>query len=84
MIKLTVGLVLSILLFIFVVQNLQMVELHFLFWQFNGSLALILALTFIVTLIISLLVALPYSIKKKRAKSGESKIQVIEAEKPKN
>lgn len=73
MAKLIAGLVLSVLLLIFVLQNSHPVELHFLLWQFNGSLALILFLTIIVTLIISLLVAIPYSIKKRRAKPTEVK-----------
>ncbi len=78
MIKLVTGLGLSILLLIFVLQNLQTVELHFLFWQFNGSLALILALTFLITLIISILVAIPYSINKKRkTKTSNDKIQTV-------
>lgn len=73
MLKLIVGLILSILLLIFVIQNLQTVELHFLLWQFSGSLALILALTFIISMIICILVAIPYTIKRNKLKSEQKK-----------
>jgi uncharacterized integral membrane protein len=73
MIRLIIALVLSILLLIFVLQNLQKVSIHFLFWQFDGSMALILAITFIITLIISFLVSIPLMLMRGSKKKTESK-----------
>ena len=73
MIRLIIALVLSILLLIFVLQNLQKVSIHFLFWQFDGSMALILAITFIVTIIISLLVSIPLILIRGTKKKVENK-----------
>lgn len=84
MTKLIIALALSVLLLIFVLQNSHPVELHFLFWQFNGSLALILFLTIILSLIISLLVAIPYSIKKRRSKTEVPNAKTPETSKPKS
>lgn len=66
MIRLVIGLVISVLFFIFVIQNLKTVELNFLLWRFNGSLALILILTFIIAIIFSLLLAIPLYIKRNK------------------
>ncbi len=64
MVRLIAALILSILFLIFILQNSHTVNLHFLFWEFNGSLALILILTFVVAIIISLLVSIPLYIRK--------------------
>jgi len=71
--RLIAALVLLFLILIFIFQNLHQVTIHFLLWNFNGSLALILLTTFIVSIIFSLLVALPLSIRKWMAKNKAHK-----------
>lgn len=64
MTRLILALSLSVLFFIFVIQNLKTVNLNFLFWSFEGSLALILILAVIIGIIVCLLVSLPLKFKK--------------------
>jgi lipopolysaccharide assembly protein A len=74
MFRLILGLIVSVLLFIFVLQNNTMVSVHFLFFEFQSSMALILLLTVILTLIAAFLVALPFIIKKKFVKKEVTKV----------
>jgi uncharacterized integral membrane protein len=64
MIRLIIALLLSVLFLIFVLQNLKAVNLNFLLWRFEGSLALILILTFIIGIIVCLFASLPFKFKK--------------------
>ncbi|MDP2638137.1 MAG: LapA family protein [Candidatus Levybacteria bacterium] len=62
-------LILSLLLLsgvvIFIFQNPNPVVVHFLMWQFEGSLALLLLLTFIFGIITCLLTAIPLMLRRK-------------------
>ena len=69
-----IGLILATISVIFIVQNTAPVIIYFLFWKFEGSLALILFLTFLVSIIISLLVAVPF-VAKRKEKTKEPKVQ---------
>jgi len=60
------GLLLALVIVTFIFQNTSPVIVHFLAWQFEGSLALLLFLTFIFGIIISLLVAIPLLFRGKR------------------
>lgn len=60
---LILGLLLALLIAIFIFQNPSPVIVHLFTWQFEGSLALLLLLTFILGIIISLLVAIPLVIR---------------------
>lgn len=78
--RLIAALVLSILFLVFILQNSQQVNLHFLFWEFNGSLALILILTFVVAIIISLLVSIPLYIGRAIKKKRTTEVKTVEKE----
>lgn len=65
---LILGLILALLIVTFIFQNTTPVIVYFLAWNFQGSLALILFLTFIIGIIISLLVAIPLLIRRMRSK----------------
>lgn len=85
MVRLITALILSILFLIFILQNSQPVKLNFLIWEFNGSLALILILTFVVAIIISLLVSIPLYIGRMLKKNKSEKTVVAKTEdNPKN
>ncbi len=58
------ALIIAILVIIFAVQNASIALVSFLAWQFQGSLALVLLLTFILGFITGLLVVLPKLINK--------------------
>jgi len=59
------ALLLALLIVVFILQNTNPVIVHFLTWQFSGSLALLLLLTFIFGIITSLLVAIPLLLRRK-------------------
>jgi putative membrane protein len=67
------GLVLSILVGIFALQNALPITVTFLFWQLEGSLALILLVTFTLGVFVTLLLSAPAMIKRKIALSHQSK-----------
>jgi uncharacterized integral membrane protein len=67
------GLLLALGIVVFIFQNTNPVIVHFISWQFEGSLALLLLLTFILGLIISLLVAIPLLLKRKTKKLDTKK-----------
>ena len=60
------ALLLALVIVIFIFQNTNPVIVHFLAWQFEGSLALLLFLTFVFGIIISLLVAIPLLFRGRR------------------
>jgi uncharacterized integral membrane protein len=64
------GLLLALAIVTFIFQNTNPVIVHFLAWQFEGSLALLLLLTFIFGIIISLLVAIPLLFRRKTKNIG--------------
>lgn len=65
MLRLISALLLALVIVAFIIQNTSFVIVHFLAWQFEGSLALLLFLTFIFGVIISLLVAIPLIFRRK-------------------
>jgi uncharacterized integral membrane protein len=67
------ALVLAILTSIFALQNAVSVTVMFLLWKFEGSLALVLLLTFILGGIASLLLSVPAMIKSRRTISSQKK-----------
>jgi len=87
------ALIIAILAVVFALQNADIILVTFLIWKFEGSLALILLLTFATGVIVSLLILLPRIIKrslialnqKKRIKELEIKLEekreVVSAEK---
>jgi uncharacterized integral membrane protein len=70
LITLLLGLILALIIVIFIFQNPSPVIVHFLVWHFQGSLALLLLLTFIFGIIISLLVAIPLVIRRMHRKTN--------------
>ena len=58
------GLLLGAVAVIFALQNVAVVTVMFMGWQFQGSLALIILLSVAVGVVISLLVSMPGTIKK--------------------
>lgn len=66
---------------IFATQNAVIIPLIFLSWQFRGSLALILLITFIIGFILGVLIVLPKCIGKKPLTSNQKKkIEGFESE----
>ena len=65
-------LVIAILAVIFAIQNVSVVAVNFLMWKLEGSLALILSLTFVLGFIVGLLILLPSLLKKKSAAPGQN------------
>ena len=70
---LIVALGLAILTVIFALQNAIPVAVTFLIWQFEGSLALVLMLTFALGVLVSLLVSIPAIVKRRSAISNQKK-----------
>lgn len=70
---LIVALGLAILTVIFALQNAISVTVTFLIWQFEGSLALVLMLTFVLGALVSLLVSIPAIVKRRSAISTQKK-----------
>ena len=81
--KLLIALVLSILLLIIVLQNLQIVSFNFLIWSFSASLAVLIILTFVITVIISILIIIPYYIKKKLNSRSSKELNAKESQEEK-
>jgi len=63
----------AVLTVIFALQNAIPVGVTFLFWSFEGSLALVLMLTFALGVLVSLLVSTPAIVKRKSAISNQKK-----------
>ena len=59
------ALALALLVTIFAAQNYQITQIRFLFWQLDGSLALVLMLTLILGIIVGVLLMLPGSIRRR-------------------
>lgn len=73
-------LLIVILVVIFALQNAAVVPISYLFWDLEGSLALILLLALVIGAIIGLLVAVPTFIKNRRRISKQEKeIDELEA-----
>jgi putative membrane protein len=64
---------LAILTVIFALQNPIPVGVTFLVWTFEGSLALVLMLTFALGVLVSLLVSIPAIVKRRSAISNQKK-----------
>lgn len=64
------ALILSLLVTIFAVQNIQPATVQFLFWSVSGSLALVLMVTLIIGILIGVLLMIPGSVRS-RLKAGE-------------
>ncbi len=65
-----VGLVVSLFFIVFIMQNTSPVVAHFLVWQLQGSLAVVILLSFFVGIIVSLLLAVPVVVKRKKKQSS--------------
>lgn len=59
MFRLIIGLVLSIVLVVLLIQNLQVVSFNFLIWSFEASLSIMLLLTILITIGVNILIILP-------------------------
>lgn len=70
---LIVALGIAILTVIFALQNTIPVGVTFLFWNFEGSLALVLMLTFALGVLVSLLVSIPAIVKRRSAISNQKR-----------
>jgi uncharacterized integral membrane protein len=72
--KLAIGLVLAGLAVIFVIQNVAVVEVRFLFWSFSMSLALFVFLLFAIGVIVGWLL---HSYAKHRRESAKNGINAV-------
>lgn len=72
-IYLILALILAIIVTIFAVQNIDPVNVTFLTFELNGSLALVLLITLTVGIIIGILVSAPSSLRRRREISGLKK-----------
>jgi uncharacterized integral membrane protein len=70
---LIVALGLAILTVIFALQNAIPVGVTFLVWKFEGSLVLVLMLTFALGVLVSLLLSIPAILKRRSAISNQKK-----------
>ena len=70
---LIIVLLFAVMAVIFAVQNVEVVPISFLFWQTEGSLALVLLLALVTGVVIGLLVTLPTRIKFSRESSRRKK-----------
>jgi len=70
---LIIVLLFAVMAVIFAVQNVEVVPISFLFWQTEGSLALVLLLALVTGVVIGLLVTLPTRIKFSRELSKRKK-----------
>ena len=61
--SLFLGVILGGIAVLFILQNVSVVTITFLYWQFNGSMALVLLLALVVGSIITLLFLLPSLIR---------------------
>lgn len=83
MIRLLIGLFLSILLIILLIQNLQIASFNFLFWSFEASLSIMLMLTIILTITTTIIIFLPFMLLNKLNKKKQKQI-LDEISKPKD
>lgn len=74
------ALVIAILTVVFALQNPIPVLVTFMFWKFEGSLALVLMLTFALGALVSLMVSIPAMLKRRSAISNQKKNNVQEVE----
>lgn len=72
--KLAINLVLASLAIVFVIQNVAVVEVHFLFWSFSMSLALFVFLLFAIGVIVGWLL---HSYAKHRGESAKIGINAV-------
>ena len=70
---LIIVLLFAVMAVVFAVQNVEVVPISFLFWQTEGSLALVLLLALVTGVVIGLLVTLPTRIKFSRELSKRKK-----------
>jgi putative membrane protein len=70
---LIIVLLFAVMAVIFAVQNVEVVPISFLFWQTEGSLALVLLLALVIGVVIGLLVTIPTRIKFSRQLSKRKK-----------
>ena len=70
---LIIVLLFAVMAVVFAVQNVEVVPISFLFWQTEGSLALVLLLALVTGVVIGLLVTLPTRIKFSRESSKRKK-----------
>ena len=76
-----IALLIAIVAVIFALQNVTAITVTFLFWSFNGSLALVLLITLAVGVIISLLASAPGLVRGKWTTSNQKKkLSTLEAE----
>ena len=71
--SLFIDLVIALLAVIFSVQNTSPVTINFLFWNFQGSLALILLITLVTGVLIGFLTSSPSLLKNRSAISTQKK-----------
>ena len=82
-VTLLAALILAVLMVVFALQNAVPVTITFLSWRFEGSLALVLILSFAAGAVLGLLAALPSFIRKSRTISSQQrKIQDLSAPPP--
>lgn len=72
-IRLLVALVIAIFAVFFALQNAAPVDVNLLFWQVNGSLAVILLITLLLGVVLSLLISMPATIKRRRSDANHLK-----------
>jgi uncharacterized integral membrane protein len=73
------ALILILLVTIFAVQNNESIKINLLFWEIDGSLALVLVITFILGILIGLLVSTPTTLRK-RSQLAEARKRLRTAE----
>ncbi len=67
------ALIIAILAVVFAIQNADIILVSFLVWQFQGSMALVLLLTFVLGFIAGLLIILPKLVKRSFMVSSQKK-----------
>jgi uncharacterized integral membrane protein len=73
------ALIIAFVVVVFAVQNAVPIAVKFVVWEFHGSQALILLLTFALGVIMSLLISIPAVIKRSLMISGQNrKIEELE------
>jgi uncharacterized integral membrane protein len=77
---LAVALIVSILAGVFALQNAVQISISFLLWKVDGSLALVLLVTFALGCLVSFLVLTPAMVRRRRAVSQQQK-KIAELEK---
>jgi uncharacterized integral membrane protein len=70
---LILALAIALLAVVFAIQNNIVVKVSFLFWETEGSLALILLITFILGVLVGIFVLIPRLIKAKKLISAQKK-----------